>query len=860
MRNATSLNKASRIVFLSACCLVFVVSSFSSQALAEVKKAANQAVRAPVPDTPLSYDSTTQTIIIAGACNTDEIYAYMHDGGVAVNATTLRFAGFPVIETRQYNPSGSASPDQNKGPFANTGLQRIIADANTRVSFIGSDAQTSPTLFAFFYKCAALASLDGLSSWDVSNVTGNYCMANMFQDCALLKTLDGLAAWDVSSVRGSYCMSSLFFRCTGLISLDALSAWDVSAVTGSRCMSSMFYKCSSLTSLDGLSNWNVSSVSSDFCMESMFDGCSDLTSLDGLASWNIHNVNGPYCMMNIFANCTKLASLDGISSWDVSNVHGIYCMAYMFRNCTKLASVDGLSAWNNSLACSSANGVIGFFYGCSALASITLGGPSGFLLSDDMNLLDTAYWWPVDVQNEPVAVNTETLIEESASAAPISLRWQMCTSGQDSPMLPADNPSVTWPLSSNLTYTGLLQTVAPTVYVDGVLLEEGRDYYVNYQISAAKQNGAVGSTTASHVAAVKDAGTYTAQVHLRGAYVPSESIAPQRILVSQLDLSRQTNPVSVFMLPSVYQYTGSACEPKTMVGLHVRDAMDSSLGEAIPVYTYLQQRTTTSTNGDFEVSYADNINPGNATVIVSPAVPGDLTSSNLEDTAEGSFRIMGDYVVTFDSNGGSEVESIDVLNGQTISEPAAPTKDGYYFIGWYKEDSFINIWDFETDTVNADITLFAKWTTTKTYTVTFDTQGGSFVEPQYIAAGSRVQLPTEPTKDDTHEHFAGWYKEAEGETLWNFETDTVEADTTIYAQWEDDIDPDPTPPDPTPPDPAPTPPSPTPTPIPIPVSEGGLLALAGDQKIMTMIWIIFVGACLLLWATLSRRFSFFEKS
>ncbi len=395
-----------------------------------------------------------------------------------------------------------------------------------------------------------------------------------------------------------------------------------------------------------------------------------------------------------------------------------------------------------------------------------------------------------------------------------------------------------------------MQTVAPMICVDGVPLEEGRDYYVNYQISATKKNGAVGSTTASHVAAIKDAGTYTAQVHLRGVYVSSEAIAPQRIIVSQLDLSRQINPISVFTLPSVCQYTGSACEPKTMVGLHVRDAVDSTSGETIPVYAYLQQRTTTNTDGDFEVSYADNINPGYATAIVSPAVPGDLTSSNLEDTGEGCFRIMGDYVVTFDSNGGSEVESIDVLSEQTITEPAAPTKDGYYFIGWYKEDSFINIWDFETDTVTANMTLYAKWTTTETYTVTFDTQGGSFVEPQYVPAGSLVELPTEPTKDDVDEHFAGWYKEATCETPWDFETDTVTADTTIYAQWEDDIDPSPTPPSP-----SPTPPSPTPTPIPIPipVAEGGLLAFTGDPKIMTMIWIIFVGACLLLWATLSRH-------
>ncbi|MDX9798881.1 MAG: InlB B-repeat-containing protein [Bacteroidales bacterium] len=70
------------------------------------------------------------------------------------------------------------------------------------------------------------------------------------------------------------------------------------------------------------------------------------------------------------------------------------------------------------------------------------------------------------------------------------------------------------------------------------------------------------------------------------------------------------------------------------------------------------------------------------------------------------------YTVTFVSNGGSEVEPIkNVEHGQTINVPTAPTKDGFNFDGWYKEQTLDNRWDFSTDTIIADITLYAKWDT-----------------------------------------------------------------------------------------------------------------------------------------------------
>ena len=67
------------------------------------------------------------------------------------------------------------------------------------------------------------------------------------------------------------------------------------------------------------------------------------------------------------------------------------------------------------------------------------------------------------------------------------------------------------------------------------------------------------------------------------------------------------------------------------------------------------------------------------------------------------------YTVTFESNGGTTVSAITVESGNTVTAPTAPTKTGYILEGWYKETGLTNKWDFGTDKVTDNITLYAKW-------------------------------------------------------------------------------------------------------------------------------------------------------
>lgn len=73
------------------------------------------------------------------------------------------------------------------------------------------------------------------------------------------------------------------------------------------------------------------------------------------------------------------------------------------------------------------------------------------------------------------------------------------------------------------------------------------------------------------------------------------------------------------------------------------------------------------------------------------------------------FKLAGaeSWRVAFDAQGGSYVAPRYVAKNKMVSEPAAPARDGYTFLGWYTAEG--EKWDFAKDVVTADMTLYAKW-------------------------------------------------------------------------------------------------------------------------------------------------------
>ena len=139
------------------------------------------------------------------------------------------------------------------------------------------------------------------------------------------------------------------------------------------------------------------------------------------------------------------------------------------------------------------------------------------------------------------------------------------------------------------------------------------------------------------------------------------------------------------------------------------------------------------------------------------------------------------YSVTFDSNGGSDVTSIYYDVETYCFELPTPTKRGYHFVGWYKNNSFTgsSIRDVCGETCD-DMTLYAKWVL-QDYSVYHDTNGGDYISAGTYTVESGYQIPT-PVRPGYQ--FAGWYSHYSliGDPVTEIEAGEI-GDKTFYAAW-----------------------------------------------------------------------------
>lgn len=145
------------------------------------------------------------------------------------------------------------------------------------------------------------------------------------------------------------------------------------------------------------------------------------------------------------------------------------------------------------------------------------------------------------------------------------------------------------------------------------------------------------------------------------------------------------------------------------------------------------------------------------------------------------------FTVTFDSQGGTAVDRQVVATGSKVKLPSAPTRTSHTFGGWYKEQVCMTPWNFDADTVTNDMTLYAKWIAdtpaVKSYTITFESNGGTAVPSQIVAEGDLVEHPTETMLKDGYK-FEGWYKDQDLKIEWDFLNDKVNQDIMLYAKWK----------------------------------------------------------------------------
>ena len=153
---------------------------------------------------------------------------------------------------------------------------------------------------------------------------------------------------------------------------------------------------------------------------------------------------------------------------------------------------------------------------------------------------------------------------------------------------------------------------------------------------------------------------------------------------------------------------------------------------------------------------------------------------------------INQYTVTFDSEGGSIVAAVTQDYNTQVTEPAAPTKKGYTYSGWYDGDNGTGNEVTFPYTLTGDITLHAKWTT-NTYIVTYDAEGGSVTPASqtklfgatYGKGSNGTTDEIMPTPTRTGYTFAGWYDgdNGTGNKIANETAVSIASNHTLYAKW-----------------------------------------------------------------------------
>lgn len=215
---------------------------------------------------------------------------------------------------------------------------------------------------------------------------------------------------------------------------------------------------------------------------------------------------------------------------------------------------------------------------------------------------------------------------------------------------------------------------------------------------------------------------------------------------------------------------------------------------------------TGSDSGDYAISWSvDNpdiveLTPSKdsqhtqCTIKIKGGVEGNgiITAAVGEKTATCAITVrLDEYTITFNSMGGSDVESQKVKWEGYAVEPEAPTKEGYTFFAWYtsqqgaEKQRSTGKFNFELGKISKDYTLFASWKINK-YTVKFVNGGTelSSAEYDYGTAAKDVTVPANPSKASvvtdttvTTYAFKGWSPELA----------EVTADATYTAVFEETV-------------------------------------------------------------------------
>lgn len=164
-----------------------------------------------------------------------------------------------------------------------------------------------------------------------------------------------------------------------------------------------------------------------------------------------------------------------------------------------------------------------------------------------------------------------------------------------------------------------------------------------------------------------------------------------------------------------------------------------------------------------------------------------VTVSDVTATVEATYcaKVLRHYTVTFNTNGGTDVDAQDVAYKGLATLPEEPTKIGHVFAGWYADEALTTEFDFTTP-ITADTTVYAKWNkaiVTITFNLVKDWMvGGGTNEtvPINIYYGDVIPADAVPDTAVPGYTFDGWYLNG---AAFDVATTPVTENITLDAAW-----------------------------------------------------------------------------
>ncbi len=139
------------------------------------------------------------------------------------------------------------------------------------------------------------------------------------------------------------------------------------------------------------------------------------------------------------------------------------------------------------------------------------------------------------------------------------------------------------------------------------------------------------------------------------------------------------------------------------------------------------------------------------------------------------------FTLTFDANGGVvDTTNKTVTEDTSIGDLPTPIKEATTFLYWQIDGTPIistTIYSY-----GEDKTAVAVWGNVEHYIISFNPNGGNFINPISVPHGATIEKPSDPTRENYS--FAGWYTDESFTTAWDFDTDTVTDAIILYAKWD----------------------------------------------------------------------------